>query len=83
MAYYWKYEVSGQLHPAIQAYLNGEPMTDHQAILLRLYLTQWIDDPRWLGPNVDLLRASVRSLTTRQDFRNWFEVADRAGVDPL
>ena len=44
---YWMYEESGVLRPAVEAYLNGEPLTAGQVKLMRLYLKQWIDSPVW------------------------------------
>jgi hypothetical protein len=80
---YWMHEQSGVLRPVVTAYLEGKQLTAYQVSLMRSYLRQWIESPEWQGENIDLLRATVGSLTTRRDIENWLEVADRAGIDPL
>jgi hypothetical protein len=79
---YWMNETSGVLKPAMEAYLYGEDLTPEHITLIRAYLHGWIEAP-WQGPNIDLLRATVGSLTTRKDIDSWLEVAEREGVDPL
>jgi hypothetical protein len=80
---YWMHETSGTLKPAIMAYLDHAEMTPDQIALMRLYLGQWVWDGPWQGPNIDLLRATVGSLTTRKNIDSWLEVAEREGIDPL
>jgi len=80
---YWMHETSGVLRPAVEAYLNGRPLTPQQVATMRAYLRQWIAAPTWRGTNIDLLRATVDSLSTRADIRSWLEVAEREGIDPL
>jgi hypothetical protein len=80
---YWMHETSGVLRPAIEAYLNGAKMTPEHIVAIRAYLRQWIEGPWQRGPNIDLLRATVGSLTTRKNIASWLELADREGIDPL
>jgi hypothetical protein len=79
---FWMHETSGVLRPVILAYLNGEAMTGEQIVVMRTYLRGWIEGP-WQGKNIDLLRATVGSLTSRAEIASWLEVADREGIDPL
>jgi hypothetical protein len=79
------HEQSGLLRPVVQAYLEGDELSPAQMALMRAYLRQWICSPVWRsgGGDIDLLRATVGSLTTRRDISRWLEVAERNGVDPL
>lgn len=80
---YWMHEESGILRSVVLDYLDGKALTDEQITLMRLYLKQWIELGPWRGSNVDLLRATVNSLTTRHDIERWLEVADRENIDPF
>lgn len=80
---YWRYESSGILKPAIEAYLNGEPMSLTQVAAMCAYLRQWINSPLWKGPEIDGLRDSVHSLTNRAQIDRWLDEAMDAGIDPL
>lgn len=80
---FWMYETSGVLRPAVQAYLAGAALTAAQIAALRAYLRQWIMAPAWRGPAIELLRARIDALTTREAIDAWINDADEAGVDPL
>jgi hypothetical protein len=80
---YWMHETSGLLRPAVVAYLSGGPMTAEQITLVRAYLRQWIDAPVWQGSSVDLLRATVGNLLTRENIESWLEIAALEWIDPL
>jgi hypothetical protein len=77
------YETSGVLRPVILAYLEGANLSGEQMALMLAYLRQWIEHPDWVGPDIDLLRATVGSLRTRHDISRWLEVAERNCLDPL
>jgi len=65
--FYWMFETTGVLRPAVEAYLNHGEMTEPQIAALRAYLRQWIAGP-WRGPGIDRLRAGVgRSRHARRD----------------
>lgn len=80
---YWMHETSGVLRPAVEAYLNGWPMTDAQIAALRGYLRQWIAAPVWRGADVDELREWIDGLTSRAAIKRWLDYAERCGIDPL
>jgi hypothetical protein len=89
---YWVYETSGVLRPAIEAYLNDEPLTEQHIAALRAYCRQWISSDVWdLNPHMDgeerawlvEMRAAVDTLTTRAAISRWLERAADAGMDPL
>ena len=89
---YWMYEESGVLRPAVEAYLNGEPLTAGQIRLMRLYLKQWIDSPVWdENPVADEdskrelaeLRRLADAIETEREIADWIECALDAGIDPL
>jgi hypothetical protein len=80
---YWMHEQSGLLRPVILAYLEGAELAPEEMALMRAYLRQWIDHPVWQGTDIDQLRATVGSLTTRHDISRWLDVAERNGIDPL
>lgn len=80
---YWMYETSGVLAPAVEAYLNGAPMTMNQLGAMRAYLRQWINSPVWRGPEIDVLRVNINSIGTRDDIDRWLSQALQSGIDPL
>lgn len=80
---YWMHETSGVLRPAVEAYLNGEPMTDEQIAVMRAYLRQWIAAPVWVGDGVELLRATVDDIACRHGIDIWLDAAMKEGIDPL
>jgi hypothetical protein len=80
---YWRNELSGVLQPAMQAYLNGDPLTQQHVSAIRAYLRQWIASPVWAGAGVDGLRDGVDSLTNRAQIDRWLDRAEDLGIDPL
>ena len=80
---YWMHETSGVLRPAVEAYLNGGPMSDVQIAAIRAYLRQWIAAPAWKGPMIDVLRTQIEELTTRDAIAAWLDRAMDEGIDPL
>lgn len=80
---YWMHETTGELRPAVEAYLLKQPMTDRQIAAMLAYLLQWIDAPGFRGSIVDVLRTQVKEIRTRQDIDRWMERADACGIDPL
>lgn len=80
---YWMFEISGQLAPAVRAYLEGGPLDQYQIALLRAYLRQWIDHPGWRGIELTALRQTVDTLRTRRAIAQWIDRAVELGIDPL
>jgi hypothetical protein len=81
---YWRYETSGVLAPAVEAYIKGEALTHGQVMLMKMYLRQWIMAPCWRGDaELEDLRWSVELIQTQQDIRNWLWRAMDEGHDPL
>lgn len=78
---YWRYETSGVLRRAIEAYLSGGPMSDEQVAAMRNYLRQWIEAPYWL--RAETLRSRVDGLTNREAITGWLNDAVELGIDPL
>lgn len=84
----WRFETSGILRPAVEAYLAGGPLAPSSIALLRDYLRQWIFSPVWdenpAGSAwLDGLRDGINSLTTRAQIAMWIARATEAGIDPL
>jgi hypothetical protein len=82
MSGYWMSETTGQLRPAVEAYLAGGPMTDEEIATMRAYLRQWIAGP-WRGHGIAALRECIDGLTTRQAIEAWLDDAVARGLDPL
>jgi hypothetical protein len=76
--FYWMYETSEVLRPAIEA-LQGGPMTEAQIAAMRAYLRQWIAAP-WKGPGIDALRQRIDDLTSREAIESWLETHHRSAV---
>jgi hypothetical protein len=79
---FWMYETSGVLRPAVEAYLNRQPMTDAQIGAMRAYLRQWAAGP-WFGPGIEALRAKIDGLMSRAAIDDWLDDALAEGIDPL
>ena len=80
---YWMYETSGVLRPAVEAYLNNEPMTDAHIGAMRAYLRQWMDDTTWAGNEIVSLRERIDGIVDRPSLQSWLDDAFDAGIDPL
>ena len=89
---YWKFETSGVLRPAIEAFLVGAPMTDEQIAAMRAYLRQWINSPIWdKNPHATedyrqwlaMQSRLVDSLTSHATIKVWLAGAVDMGIDPL
>jgi N-acyl-D-aspartate/D-glutamate deacylase len=75
-------ETSGILRPAIERYLNNEPMTDADIAAMRAYLRQWMAGP-WLGISIPQLRSRIDGLTSRAAIADWLADALVEDIDPL
>jgi hypothetical protein len=80
---YWTHETSGVLRPAVEAYLNGGPMTPEQLRVMRAYLRQWIKNGPWVGPTIPKLLFDINFLFSRRDIERWLNAALQEGIDPL
>ena len=89
---YWMAETSGVLRPAVEAYLDGGPLTAEHIASLRAYLRQWIMAEVWDGnphaggeerARLANLRAGIDDLTTRAAIARWLDDATDIGLDPL
>jgi hypothetical protein len=65
---YWRYETTGVLQPAIDAFLAGS-MTPTQISVMRAYLRQWVDASVWdRNPhNTPVDRARLAEMRQRVD----------------
>lgn len=79
---FWMSETTGQLRPAVEAYLAGGAMTEEQIAAMRAYLRQWMAGP-WRGAGIPDLRRRIDGLTTRQAIDAWLDDALARGIDPL
>jgi hypothetical protein len=82
-ARFWTSEVTGQLRPAVEAYLTAAPMTPRQVAVIRAYLRQWMAPDSWRGPLIDPLRTKLEEITTREDINRWVKLAEQANIDPF
>ena len=89
---HWTDEVSGQLAPAVQAYLKHQRLSRVQVRVLRAYFLQWIQSPVWdmnthttkqSRIELRLLRESVSSICSNEDIHHWLQDAVKLGLDPL
>lgn len=82
---YWIYETGGVLRPAVEAYLNHEPMTPEQISAMRAYLRQWIMADVWhpMTEGLEALRQSIDGLVSRKAIDEWIDAAEAGGMDPL
>jgi len=89
---YWMHETSGVLRPAVEAYLDGGPLSADQIAALRAYLRQWVMSPLWdENPHATeghrqwlaMQRRLVDCLTSRSTIEVWIAGAVEMGMDPL
>jgi hypothetical protein len=80
---FWRDETSGVLRPAVNGYLNHQPMSGEQIAALRAYLRQWIAAPWPPAPGIKSLRAKVDTLQSREAIEDWMDEALAEGIDPL
>jgi hypothetical protein len=78
---YWMNETSGALRPAVEAYLNNEPMSEGEIAAMRAYLRQWIAG--FFGAGAADLAGRVDKLTSRAAIEDWLDDATEIGIDPL
>jgi hypothetical protein len=85
-------EQGGELVPAMQRYLNGQPLTIRDIALLRLYIQQWIDSGVWdTNPSLNAegrlelaeLRGLARGINSGRAIAAWIHRAEDLGMDPL
>jgi hypothetical protein len=77
---YWMHETSGVLRPAVEAYLNREPLSEADIAAMRAYLRQWIAG--FFGGAADLA-GRIDKLTSREAIEDWLDDATEIGIDPL
>jgi hypothetical protein len=84
---YWPNETSGQLRPAVEAYLWQREMTPQQIAVMRAYLRQWIFADVWQCDGEDdpitSLRERIDELTSIEAITGWLDDAEKIGIDPL
>jgi hypothetical protein len=89
---YWENENLGVLRPAIEAYLQGGPMTESQIAAMR-GVPAAVDQRKRVGPNSHAaakertwlaeMRARVDGLTSREAIERWLDDALEGNIDPL
>lgn|SRR5947209_7253199 len=89
---YWTDEVSGQLAPAVHAYLKHQQLSREQVQVLRAYFAQWIQSSVWdmnthatKQSRIELrvLRESVSNIHSADDIHRWLQGAEILGLDPI
>lgn len=89
---YWRHEVTGRLEGPIKRYLENAPLSGDDAMLIRLYLQQWINSLVWeMNPHTNdgarrklaEMRKNAREIKTRKDIDGWIHAANDIGIDPL
>ena len=89
---FWMNETGGELQPAVRRYLEGQPLTIRQIVLIRAYFKQWILSPAWdANPHqtaagaaqLAQLRKTVYQIGSREDIGKWLADAIDLGIDPL
>jgi hypothetical protein len=78
---YWHQKPDESLPVAVKAYLLGETLNLEQVLLIREYLTEWMDPSYWVG--VDELREDVHLINSQEDIDLWIEAALDKGIEPL
>jgi hypothetical protein len=79
----WMYDTSGVLHPVIEIYLSGEPMTPEHVAIVKVYLHYWVRQREWRDPEYERLRETVDGLQSRDDITAWIDQARAIKLDPL
>ena len=96
---YWRYEVSGELEAAVNAYFkpyndNSEisELSDRHIQLLKEYLLHWAEAPVWRQNShaevgqlekLDRAIARIKAVNTRQDIGQCIIELSYLGIDPF
>lgn len=78
---YWMHETSGVLKPVVEKYLRHEKLSPGDIVIMRAYLRQWIEADGF--KDGEILRDTVRSITTQRELEDWLDDAMAVGIDPL
>jgi len=83
----WQHETSGQLRPAVLAYLNKQRMEAHDFAAIRGYLLHYVQAPCWKkagqAEHWQELEHGILSLKSRSALDDWLDEAAEIGLDPL
>ena len=82
--HFWMTERSGQLEPAVEAYLNGDPLSPSALDLLKQYLRQYIERAVMTGDaNRGALLRRVATLSSSADVERFADELAEVGVEPF
>ncbi len=82
--YFWMEEQSGALAPAVNAYMNGEPLNMQQMALLRQYLRQYLERAVLTGDaKRQLLIDRLAKMRTPRDIERFAEELAEYGIEPF
>lgn len=82
MVGYWMDKPCGLLRPAVEAYLNGEPLTLQDCAAIRAYLREWFIGP-WHGEAIRHLKDEIATIVDRGSFTAWLAEAADEGIEPI
>ena len=82
--HFWMTEQSGRLEAAVEAYLDGEPLTPAALGLIKQYLRQYLERALMAGnANRGALLRRLDSLRGNSDIERLAEELSEYGVEPF
>ena len=82
--HFWMTEQSGRLEAAVEAYLDGEPLTPATLDLIKQYLRQYLERALMAGDaNRGALLRRLNTLRSSADIERLAEELSEYGVEPF
>jgi hypothetical protein len=77
-------EITGKLAVAVEQYLQGEPLTDDQLAIIKLYLKQYLERAV-IDDSADRKRllSRIDRLRTTRDIERFADELSEVGVEPF
>ncbi len=81
---FWMEETTGQLAAAIEVYMRGEPLSDEQLELIKLYLRQYVERAVIAqDANRGKLLERIARLKRVEDVERLADALSDAGIEPF
>jgi hypothetical protein len=82
--HFWMTEQSGLLEPAVEAYLNGEPLSAAALDLIKQYLRQYLERALMAGAaNRGALLRRTEALRNSREIERFADELSEYGVEPF
>jgi hypothetical protein len=81
---YWQNETSGKLEQSILKYFDGQDLQEFDIINLATYIRIWANFEYFdQTDGLQNLKKLAKAIATREDIKNWIDLALHEGIDPF